>query len=306
VFGNNILRCVVEDNKDPKFLGRVRLRVLGVHSPKIFEVRTDELPWSDVLRPAGEAHTLGGTTNVPVGTWGYCIPLNEGFTEFLMIGAIGGRVETPIEVNFENESIGFRNINDSNYPFPLHPGEPCNPLEVSNGDHSVSTYTPITVDSFTEPEDTDADVEYPHNNVYQDHNGNVIEIDGTKNNPRIKVTHSTGTRITINKKGDISLQGGSSGNIFMETPGLIALDGDGNMIIEGDLKVTGSIESGGEVADSQGNLSSLRGQFDANVTTFNSHTHPSSDPTNHPPTVLPTQSQAADPKTRFIWVGTPV
>jgi hypothetical protein len=320
MFGKDLFRCVVEDNKDPEFLGRVRLRVIGVHDPVKENVKTEELPWSDVLQSPGKADIVGGNVNVPIGTWGYCLALDDTFTKFLMIGSIPGVYsDEPTKVEpTENKSIGFFS-EDEDYPIPVDKAQPCNPLEIPDGDHSKTEYTPITVDSFTEPENTASAVEYPHNKVYEDHNGNIIEIDGTKDNPRIRVQHSTGTRIDINTKGDISIQASNTGNIWFETPGLYAIDSDGNMIIEGDLKIVGSLEvtenisagsnivAGGEVADSVGNLSSVRDENDANVQRFNSHTHIGN---LGAPTAVPDAPQNPDPKVRQSewgpWQGTPV
>ena len=328
MFGNNIFRCVVEDNKDPEFLGRVRLRVVGVHDARLSEVKTEELPWSDVLQSPEMANTIGGNYNVPIGTWGYCVSLDEAFTSFLMIGSIKGiHPAEPEKVEpLEGTEIGFRGPDEdlSKYPFPVVPDEPCNPLERPDGDHSKTEYTPITVDSFTEPENTANKVEYPHNRVYEDHNGNIIEIDGTKDNPRIRIQHSTGTRIDINTKGDVSIQATDTGNIWFETPGLYAIDADGNMIIEGDLKITGSLEVGvditagqnvtakGEIDDSKGTLDSLRQEHNSNVSVFNNHTHTQgadSGGDSQVPTNPPSQPQNNDPENDvpdFSWVGTPV
>jgi len=312
VFGDKLFRCVVEDNKDPKFLGRVRLRVIGVHSPYTKTVPTEELPWSDVLQSPSMGNIIGGNYNVPVGTWGYCVALNDSFTEFLLIGTIKGKIPEPPTVDQTGEEIGFRGM-DENYEFPIIPNEPSNPLERPEGDHSKTQYTPITVDSFMEPENTSKNVEYPHNFVYEDHNGNIIEIDGTKNNPRIRIQHATGTRIDINSKGDVSIQASATGNVWLETPGIYAIDADGNIIIEGDLKIVGNMEvtgiitgrnnitADGEIQDSLGTLNSLR-------QAYNSHEHEYIKPEHTAGTEI-TSSHPVDPEddtTEFTWQGYPV
>jgi len=328
IFGENLFRCVVEDNKDPLFLGRVRIRVIGIHSAKYEDVCRDDLPWSDVLQSPDMTNTIGGNLNVPIGTWAYCVPIDRAFTKFLVIGTVKGIYpEEPTDKEpLENKEIGFRGKQEDldKYPFPVIPDEPSNPMERPDGDHTKTEYTPITVDSFTEPDNTAGNVEYPHNKVYEDHQGNIIEIDGTKDNPRIRVQHHTGTRIDINTKGDVSIQASDTGNIWFETPGLYAIDADGNMIIEGDLKITGNLEVGiditagqnvtakGHIDDSKGTLDSLRIQHNDNVSTYNSHTHTQgndSDGNAQVPTNSPTQPQSNDPESDvadFSWVGTPV
>jgi len=313
MFGNNLFRCVVEDNRDPKFLGRVRLRVMGVHTPYLKTAPTEELPWSDVLQSPGMSNIVGGNINIPIGTWGYCVALNESFTEFLMIGAIKGKIPQAPETDDTGEKIGFRGQDDI-YPFPLIPNEPSNPLERPDGDHSKTQYAPITVDSFTEPENTAANVEYPHNFVYEDHNGNIIEIDGSKDNPRIRIQHATGTRIDINTKGDVSIQASSTGNVWLETPGIYAIDADGNIIIEGDLKIVGNIEATqtitagvditakGQIDDSKGTLDSLR-------QAYNSHTHMQNDGNDAGGGVNTDGPSPVDPENDvpdFTWQGYPV
>jgi len=42
---------VVEDRFDPMFLGRVRVRIYGLHSDDKQDIATPDLPWSDVLMP---------------------------------------------------------------------------------------------------------------------------------------------------------------------------------------------------------------------------------------------------------------
>jgi hypothetical protein len=52
---------IVEDNtNDPDFLGRVRVRILGLHNAYTEDVPTEKLPWATVLVPA----TYGGVSGV--------------------------------------------------------------------------------------------------------------------------------------------------------------------------------------------------------------------------------------------------
>ena len=63
---------VVEDRKDPLFLGRCRVRILGWHTENKAELPTEMLPWAQVLMPITSASQTG-VGEAPVGpvegTW---------------------------------------------------------------------------------------------------------------------------------------------------------------------------------------------------------------------------------------------
>ena len=52
---------VVEDRSDPKQLGRLRVRVLGLHTEDKTILPTEELPWATVLSHDGAMSGLGTT-----------------------------------------------------------------------------------------------------------------------------------------------------------------------------------------------------------------------------------------------------
>lgn len=298
-----LYECVVEDNRDPKHLGRVRLRVLGVHSPNRSEVKTEELPWSRVLHPLDQGNTFGSSTNIKIGTWGWCFSLNETDTEFLFIGTSKGMFNEVV-TEIDGEPIGF---NDPNGKFPKRKGLADNPLTYGEKLNPDITRDRVQVETFREPEDTAGNAKYPDNKVYEDYEGNIVEIDGSEGNPRIRVQHASGARIEINKKGDITIQGSKTGNIWMNTPGLFALGADGNLIFQGDLKIVGNLQVVGDISDIQGTLNSLRTQFDANVAIFNAHTHLyNPGPSPAVPTPPPSVQEGPDPRIPFVWTGTPV
>ena len=51
---------VATNNLDPLFLGRVQVRIFGIHSRKVAEIPNDALPWATVLQPT----TSGGTSGI--------------------------------------------------------------------------------------------------------------------------------------------------------------------------------------------------------------------------------------------------
>lgn len=66
---------IVEDNKDPRQLGRLKVRVIGDHTQdktKKIGIPTEELPWAMVMNPVTSSSMNGiGTspTNIEHGTW---------------------------------------------------------------------------------------------------------------------------------------------------------------------------------------------------------------------------------------------
>lgn len=57
---------VVEDNLDPLRMGRIRVRVHGLHTDDRTLIPTDSLPWSQVMMPSTSA-SVSGIGNSPVG-----------------------------------------------------------------------------------------------------------------------------------------------------------------------------------------------------------------------------------------------
>ena len=57
---------VVEDRNDPKFLGRVRVRCLGLHTEDTSKLPTADLPWAHPMNPITSA-TISGVGQTPLG-----------------------------------------------------------------------------------------------------------------------------------------------------------------------------------------------------------------------------------------------
>ena len=91
---------VVEDNKDPLKLGRLRVRIFGWHngSPNPVDgepgVKTEDLPWAQVMQPvnSGPNSGIGGPiTGIVQGTWVMGMFLDgEIAREPLVMGSLAG------------------------------------------------------------------------------------------------------------------------------------------------------------------------------------------------------------------------
>ena len=70
---NNIFYIgVVEDNNDPLKVGRVKVRVAGVHSSDKTILPTEDLPWAILNNPVNSASISGigeSPLGIVTGTW---------------------------------------------------------------------------------------------------------------------------------------------------------------------------------------------------------------------------------------------
>ena len=151
---------VVEDRKDPMFLGRCRVRILGWHTADKTELPTDHLPWAHALMPITSASQIG-VGQAPVGpiegTWvmGYYRD-GELAQEPVMVGTLHGvperyakkdtgfydsRLDTPDKdrqgMSDKGKSLsGGTPATMTAFPFP-----PKNIETVSGGEVKITEYT---------------------------------------------------------------------------------------------------------------------------------------------------------------------
>lgn len=84
---------VVEDRKDPLMLGRVKVRILGLHNSNKILLPTDDLPWAHVIQPitSGAMNGIGfAPTGIVEGTWCLCIFTETDLQNPIVIGTLGG------------------------------------------------------------------------------------------------------------------------------------------------------------------------------------------------------------------------
>ena len=220
---------VVEDRQDPQYLGRVRVRAIGIHTDDKLMLPTEDLPWAQCVMPLTGA-SISGLGNSPSflveGSWvfGYYRD-GEAMQEPVVLGSIPGR---PYEL--ATTSKGFY---DPNGVYPKYKdevdtnrlavnlkedGSETNPhlsltLRRSTRITGVATadFNPITAadgssiaasdgDTFDQPEIPYATV-YPYNRVFESESGHIIEYDDTPDNERIHQRHKTGTSYEIHPDG---------------------------------------------------------------------------------------------------------
>lgn len=165
-------RGIVEENNDPSKIGRVKVRIFGIHDDT--GVKTSDLPWAEVA----------------------------GSTEFGLISGVGVssilRKGTMVWVFFKE--------NDTNYPvvFATAKGNNTSSDPYNGVFKDPDGVYPKRMGSDIHP---NAQSSYTSLATLETASGHLIELDDTVGNERIKVTHKTGSYIFIDKEGNIFING---------------------------------------------------------------------------------------------------
>lgn len=107
---------VIEKRDDPKRLGRVRVRVLGYHSPSTSEIEPDKLLWAYPMQPIISSATSGigiSPTGIVEGTWVFGF-FRDGSNaqDPIIMGTAGG---IPESIDQHADGDGFKDP-DETYP----------------------------------------------------------------------------------------------------------------------------------------------------------------------------------------------
>ena len=201
----------VEDINDPLEMGRVRVRIHGIHSDNIQDIPKEGLPWAQVCVPIteGGVNELGNILGIQVGARAFGMFLDGPNSQMPMVMGTLPRYET------ESES-----------------GRTTNRL--ARGTNTI-TKTPDSTNG--EPASPYAAV-YPNNKVTKTTSGHVIEIDDTTDAERIHIYHKSGTFVEMHPNGDVVTQHKNgfrsvTGNDKLHVTGDLNIVADGNITIDG-------------------------------------------------------------------------
>lgn len=231
-------RAVVEDNNDELFLGRVKVRIHGIHtadnenSGSEFEVvKTADLPWAEVMGGTGLGLVggVGLSSVLRKGTWVWVILENNDPNKPIVVGTITGVNARPGKDVYANGE-GFSDP-DGKYPFEArgvetdfnrlstaqklsdkYYDEMCPILGLDTTIHqkimdNLDKHEGVTDDitgadvSQAEPDSLSDKAVYPDNTVLETHSGHIIEMDDTSGNERIRMIHRTGSYMEIRPDG---------------------------------------------------------------------------------------------------------
>jgi hypothetical protein len=229
---------VVEDIDDPEKLGRVRVRIFGVHEDDVTKVPTFRLPWAYPIMPVNSASISGiGTspTGILVDSWvvGFFRD-GEYAQEPVVWGTIAGKrglMEWPVTSDLPQRATG-ENVS-------------LTPVNISK---SILDTCPL----FSEPASPYA-AEYPYNTVTETTSGHIIEYDDTPDAERIHHYHKSGTfeeyhpdgkKVTNVKNDNVEIVHGNK-NVHIKGNLNIVVDGNYTMIVGGNevVNVGGTIDT---------------------------------------------------------------
>ena len=256
---------VVEDRIDPEYLGRVKVRCIGLHTSDKNDLPTADLPWSQVVLPVSSAAISGlgfSPSALVEGSWVYgYFRDGDNCQEPLVLGSIPGRPTT-----LATTTAGF---NDPNGVYPKYKDEvDTNRLAVnlkSDGSETnphlsltlrratritgvaTADFNPVTAADGTNIEASDGDTFdqpeipysaiYPYNKVFESESGHIREYDDTSGQERIHERHRTGTSYEIDKDGNkVEIIKGSSFRLLSNKE-QVAISGDSDITIDGRHKI---------------------------------------------------------------------
>jgi hypothetical protein len=244
----NIFQGICEDNTtDPLKMGRIKVRVFGVHT-EIKQgtqdneiLRTEDLPWAVPVFPL--TSTVDGISNFAVPENGSVVLvmfLDEDKQKPVYIGSV-----PKIFNENPNKSVGFSDP-DGVYPSSEYAGEsPISRLARNEKINLTSVQFKkdqivkgINANSatFSEPDPPYA-AKYPDNKVIESASGHVIEIDDTEGAERINIFHKSGSYIELHPSGKmVERVNDGKTSIIIEDKN-VYIDGDYNMRVTGSHNV---------------------------------------------------------------------
>ena len=166
----------VKSVDDPLELGRLQVRINGIHSDSQLDIPDAKLPWAQPMVPITEGGTrgIGNNLGIKVGALVFGVFMDG---ENSQLPFIMGSMP-----KFEEDSPGGLSTN-----------------QLARGTNTI-TKTPDPVTG--EPVSPYA-AKYPKNNVYASESGHVIEIDDTSGAERIHIYHKSGTFVEMHPNGDV-------------------------------------------------------------------------------------------------------
>lgn len=253
---------VVEDREDPLQMGRVRVRVFGIHTDDTTKIGTEDLPWANVMMPVNSASISGvgiTPTGLVEGSWvlGFFAD-GENAQDPIIMGSLPSKSTQEL-----SELKAFKDPNGK-YPrwfnetdvsrnarYDTWKSTPAYATRYSTMVSGVETATPPKLDTtqldkadsyynrstWSEPEPRNGiGGYYPFVHTFESESGIVREYDDTPMQTRIHEYHPSGTFYEIYPNGKKSTKVvGDNFEIVIGSENIL-VRGNRNITIEGDAK----------------------------------------------------------------------
>lgn len=236
---------VVEDRNDPEMMGRVKVRVFGLHTEEKGDLPTEDLPWATVLLPTTSAGSsgIGETPHFLIeGSWvvGFFRD-GQGAQDPVIMGSVPSMTEEK-----RPASKGFSDPNDV-YPIDRYVGNPDvneaareveHPyIEERDSTRSKNIAVANEVSSnWSEPKSAWAS-KYTKNHVYETESGHIREYDDTEGEERIHERHTTGTYYEIDKDGNKATRVVGDNYEIVAGNNYVYVKGDMNLTVDGNFNL---------------------------------------------------------------------
>jgi len=266
---------VVEDRNDPMFLGRVRVRIVGLHSSKLTEddktgegISVQALPWAYPGMPITSA-SMNGIGDTPIGpvegTW-VCGIARDGRAcqNLLYLWTLPGIPGTlPKQAGFNDTEDSIKKSTRPHpvgkqgelFPRPDHIKEPdTNRLARNQNIAQTIIQTKRNNETKNVPtanggaawnEKTTAyAAKYPFNRVTESESGHISEVDDTPGAERLHKYHRTGTFEEIHPDGSVVTKIVADNFEVVIGSEFVNIKGNSNVTIDGNCRVyiVGNVE----------------------------------------------------------------
>lgn len=254
---------VVEDHNDPKKLGRVRVRCLGIHTEDKTTLPTEDLPWATPMMPVTSASVsqIGQSpTGLLKGSWVvgffrdgkscqepvvmgsfYGFPTEKPNTSLGFCDPTGTH---PIEINEQDTSRLARGDTRSKlYQQRLaginegHRDDTAAENDESGRGLKSVANKPIAWGGTWQSVPVAFNPRYPYNKVTQTESGHCIELDDTPGSERIVIFHRKDTFIEFQPDGNIRIHSFGKGEILVDLDFNIECKSNVNIYCHNDVNV---------------------------------------------------------------------
>ena len=259
----------VEDIMDPEKLGRIRIRMYGIHTKNKEDIPTDKLPWVQPITPVTSASIDGigsSPTGVVVGSWvmGF---FKDGYNaqDPIVWGTVAGLTSDKTKQP-QGGTIEMKNDDPDNSGLPLFgccdAGESdLNRITREKGLETIRENKKQSI--VTEPECQDTTTYPDSTGTISSRSGHHVEINDTPGNERLQTYHKSGSYQDYEPDGSVINRIVADHYEFINGDLYIHIKGDYELILEGELDITVGGHKSDEVGQTVDILSGVSINYDS-------------------------------------------